>query len=159
MRSFFCNFCVIFMMIVLSCCSPNLRIHGNILDDEELQSIQAGVHTKEQTEQLLGVPIYRQLWGDKSEGWYYLGEITKQVAFYWPDVENRRVTLIKFDPQGIVQAVETHDEKTMVAIRPSSKVTPTLGRDPSLLKEIFGSVGKYDHAKAQRGGRVSQLDL
>jgi outer membrane protein assembly factor BamE (lipoprotein component of BamABCDE complex) len=137
------------VIYLMAGCSPIIHMRGNLPHDEELNKVQAGVHTKGDVLKILGEPSIPELFEGK--GWFYIGERTQEVSFLRPKVLTRRVTLIEFDDKDMVSSITTHDEKAGMDIEVSKRETPTLGRDPSIFREIFGNIGKYDHAKHQGG--------
>lgn len=149
---FFCG--LVLVLLVVVACSPTLHIRGNLPEENELSKIQAGVHTKEQVLKVLGPPSTNESFS--GDCWVYIGEKTSDVAFFRPTVLKRHITFISFDDKGVVTSVVTDDEHLGETVEAVERVTPTMGRDPSLFKEIFGSVGRPDAAKHQRGGRAAQ---
>jgi len=146
--------CLALILLGGSGCSPTRHIRGNLPEEQDLSKIQAGVHTKEQVFKLIGPPSTVETFSGNS--WIYIGEKTSDVAFFRPKVLKRRITFISFDDQGIVTSITTTDERLGSPVESVERVTPTLGRDPSLFKELFSTIGRYDHAKHQRGGRAAQ---
>ncbi len=145
--------CLALVLLAGAGCSPTLHIRGNLPDEKDLAKVQAGVHTKEQVLTLLGPPSTTENFSGNY--WVYIGEKTSDVAFFRPEVLKRYVTFISFDDNGVVTSITTDDASQGETVESVGRVTPTMGRDPSLFKEIF-AVGKIDQAKHQRGGRAAQ---
>ena len=118
-------------------------------ESKDISKIITGKTTRAEVEKILGPPSSMELFS--GEGWYYIGEKTKDIAFFVPEVLTREVTLIQFDNNNVVTSITTHDKTQIVEIEAIEETTPTLGRDPSLLKEIFGGIGKYDEGKHRAG--------
>jgi len=142
---------ILAFFLYLGACSPIHHIRGNLPTDEVLAQIKIGQQTREQVRAILGPPTIQQQF--RGDGWYYVGERTKNVAFFLPEIIERKVIFITFDAKDVVQSIDMRDatEETVVTI--VERKTPTLGRDPSLFKELFSTFGKIDQGK-HTGGYV-----
>lgn len=137
--------CLLSLFIFLEGCTPIYHVHGNLPLESALAKIELGKTTQQQVVAMIGLPTTKQIF--QGEGWLYVGERTKNVSFFDPEVIERRITLIQFDDQGIVKSVETRNAGREMIVDMTDKETPTMGRDPSLFKELFSTFGKYDHGK------------
>ena len=61
---------------------------------------------------------------------------------------------VRFDAAGNVESVQRTGAELAVNINPDSRETPTLGRNRSLLQELFGNIG----AVGQRGQSAPTAD-
>ena len=61
---------------------------------------------------------------------------------------------VRFDANGNVERVERTGLDLVANIRPTNDETPTLGRNRSLLEELFGNIG----AVGQTGTRGQTAD-
>ncbi len=142
-------FLTLSVVFLLCACESTVHVHGNLVTKNDMKKIHIGQTTQEELRQILGPPTYIEQFGGK--GWYYIGEETSTRSFLSPSVEERKVILFTFDKNRVVQRIQLHDETEGLDITPNDDKTPTLGRDPALFKEIFGSIGKYDEGKHRAG--------
>ncbi len=137
------------LILCLSGCQPTIHIRGNFVDWEEAQKINVGQDTRAQVKARLGAPTFVQMFGGFQ--WYYIGERTKELAFFRPTIVERDIIVINFDAQGIVLSIGRQDNIKSFEFERVDRVTPTHGRDPSILKEVFGSVAVGDEGKVRKG--------
>ncbi len=127
-------------VLMMGGCSPTLHTRGNYIDLDNLKKIKIKETSRSDVHLLLGPPSSTELFTGK--GWYYIGEQTTTRAFFKPDVIESHLILIEFDATDKVVKVERVDQ-TGYDISPDSDHTPTYGRDPSVLSEVFGNIGRY----------------
>jgi outer membrane protein assembly factor BamE (lipoprotein component of BamABCDE complex) len=112
---------------------------GYIVDETLVTAIQPGVDNKESVMTTLGRPTFT---GQFSENdWYYVSRSTKNLAFNKPKPDSQAVIRVRFDAAGNVVAVDRRGMEQVASIDPSGDKTPTLGRERSLLEELFGNIG------------------
>src|SRR3546814_9029860 len=79
----------------LAACTPTLTVHGQVPEPEKLQAIEPGVTSRSEVEQALGTPSTRSMFED--DVWYYMSEKTETVAFFHPELIERKIVAIQFD--------------------------------------------------------------
>lgn len=131
-----------------------LRSHqGYIGDGVLLSSVQPGVDNRDSVQASLGRPTFTGQFGNND--WYYYARDTKQLAFANPNPTTQFVLHVTFDAAGnVVSATQTGMEN-IARISPESDKTPTLGRNTSFFKELFGNIGSVG-AGAGPGGAGGQ---
>ena len=118
----------------------SIRDHqGYILDETLVTGIQPGVDNRDSVLGTLGRPSFVGQFDERD--WYYVARETRQLAFNSPRPRENNVLHIRFDAAGNVQRVERTGMELVVNVSPSSDETPTLGRENSLLEELFGNIG------------------
>jgi outer membrane protein assembly factor BamE (lipoprotein component of BamABCDE complex) len=128
--------------LALGACSPRVATRGNLVDDYRLAQIQAGTSTAGEVRSILGSPTTVATFDDSI--WYYIGQRTETVAFFAPEVTERRILRIKFDPAtGVVDTVQQFDLSNAQDLELVSRQTPTLGRELGLLEQFLGNLGKF----------------
>lgn len=128
------------IVAALGGCSRVRDHQGYIADKALVASVQPGVDNRESVERTLGRPSFVSAFDPSS--WYYLSRDTRQFAFGTPKPAAQTVIAVKFDAAGNVAAVERKGMEQIASIRPAGDKTPTLGRNKSLLSEIFGNIGR-----------------
>ncbi len=114
---------------------------GYIVDDELISAVQPGVDNRDSVAKALGRPTAVTQWDD--DVWYYISRNTGQRAFLRPRPTAQTVLIVRFDAKGNVASVERRGLEKVADISPSSDETPTLGRDRTLLEDIFGNIGSF----------------
>jgi outer membrane protein assembly factor BamE (lipoprotein component of BamABCDE complex) len=121
-------------------CSRVAGHQGYIADATLTDAIQAGVDNRESVEKTLGRPSFISQYG--TQDYYYVSRKTRQYAFNNPSPKSQQVLRIRFDAAGNVVAVDKAGMEKIARINPEGKTTPTLGRDRSLLEDLFGNIGQ-----------------
>src|SRR5262245_41925422 len=94
----------VFMAVfAVSACAPTVAKRGNMVSDEQLAQITAGVTTREEVAKNLGTPTQVSTFDDTI--WYYIGQETEQVSFLDPDVVSQKIVAIQFTPEGVVSKI------------------------------------------------------
>ena len=112
---------------------------GYVADETLVAAIQPGVDNKESVQTTLGRPTFTGQFNEND--WYYVSRDTRNYAFSQPNVSGQTVLRVRFDAAGNVVAVDRRGTEQIASIDPSADKTPTLGRDRSLLEELFGNIG------------------
>lgn len=120
-------------------CTGVLAHKGAVVDPQLAASIQPGIDNKTSVEKLLGRPTFTGQFN--ANDWYYLSRDTKQIAFRNPRVREQTVLLVKFDQAGNVAAIQKSGKEYVAGLDPSSRKTPTLGRQRGFFEDLFGNIG------------------
>ena len=128
-------------LLMLSACTPNVQVNGNLPEPEEVAEIRRGVHGPEQVVGLLGSPSAVSTFDNRL--WYYIGQRSTQFAFLNPEVLERRILVVSFDDNGVVNDTRTYTLEDGRAVEPVGRFTPTEGRELTLLQQLFGNVGRF----------------
>ena len=122
-----------------------IRDHQGYLADETLlASVQPGVDNRESVMSTLGRPTFVGQFD--ANDWYYVSRTTRNLAFNMPKPKEQTVLRVRFDANGNVAAVDRKGMEQVASINPSNDETPTLGREKSLIEELFGNIGAVGSA-------------
>lgn len=136
--------CIFAVLLTVAGCAPMVATRGNFLENERLATVQQGVSTKDEVAKKLGSPTTVDPFDDKK--WFYIGEKTSQIAFLNPKVDARKVIVMTFNDQGILQTAQEVDEKSGKQIDLVTKQTPTPGKDLNAFQQFLGNLGKFNSA-------------
>jgi len=126
---------------LLSACTPNVVIHGQTPDPDDLELVEVGQSTRRDVERRLGTPSTSSVFSDKV--WYYFSETTEQTAFFAPKVKERKIIAIVFTPNGRVDNIATYTEADGKPVELVSRVTPTAGNELTFFQQLFGNIGRF----------------
>lgn len=126
---------------LLLACAPNIVQRGNLPAPELLTKIQPGAQTRNQVADLLGSPSSVATFGE--EVWYYISSQTETVAFYEPEITEQQVVAITFDDAGKVKTIRTYGLEDAQKIEPVARITPTGGRQITILEQLVGNLGRF----------------
>ena len=137
--------------ILAAGCAPIRTHQGYVMDETLVTAIQPGVDNRESVTGTLGRPTFVGQFDQRD--WYYVSRDTRQLAFNMPRPTDHDVLHIRFDEAGNVEQVQRTGMDLVVNIDPSSDRTPTLGRERSVFRELFGNIGAM--GQAGRGGQTA----
>lgn len=135
---------------LLSACTPVITVHGQPLDPEDLQLIEVGHSTRNDVEQRLGTPSTTSVFNDKV--WYYYSEKVEQVAFFDPEVKERKITAVLFGDDGKVENIAHYTEADGKDVQFVARVTPTAGNKLTFFQQLFGNIGRFTKPEGQKSG-------
>ncbi|MGP1394379.1 MAG: outer membrane protein assembly factor BamE, partial [Inquilinaceae bacterium] len=81
--------------MTMTACAPQIATRGNLVEDERLAALEVGFTTEDEVATLLGTPTTISTF--EPDVWYYIGQRTRQRAFFEPEIIERRVLMIDFD--------------------------------------------------------------
>jgi outer membrane protein assembly factor BamE (lipoprotein component of BamABCDE complex) len=124
---------------------------GYVVDEALVTAIQPGVDNKESVMSTLGRPSFTGQFNEND--WFYVSRSTKNLAFNMPRPNAQTILRVRFDQTGNVTAVDRRGMEQVASIDPMSDKTPTLGRDRSLIEELFGNIGAVGQSGQQGNSR------
>jgi len=134
------------LAIGTAACTPSVDIRGNLPDAEVLAQIKEGKTTRDEVQALLGTPSATATFGEES--WQYISARTETVAFFKPELKDRKAVSITFDRNGVVKQVTSRGMQDGVNIQTVERETPTAGKEMSILEQLVGNVGKFSKSPA-----------
>ena len=137
--------------LAVAACSPIRDRQGYFVDEALISSVQPGVDNRDSVATTLGRPTFVGQFDDRD--WYYVSRDTRQLAFNMPRPTDHDVLHVRFDAAGNVEQVQRTGMELVANIDPTSEETPTLGRERSLFRELFGNIGAV--GQAGRGGQTA----
>ena len=125
--------------LLLGGCTKIADRMGYVVDETLVSAIQPGVDNRDSVQNTLGRPTFTGQFSDND--WYYVTRETKNLAFNMPRVKAQSIVRVRFDQTGNVTAIDRRGMEQVAMIHPNKDKTPTLGRERSLLEELFGNIG------------------
>ena len=125
----------------LAACGSAVQVRGNIPEPEDVAVIEPGVHSRQDVVDLLGSPSTISTFQDRK--WYYIGQKTQEMAFSKPEVVDRQVLVVIFDEAGYVDQTTSYTLADARSVSPVERITPTEGKDLTLLQQFFGNIGRF----------------
>jgi outer membrane protein assembly factor BamE (lipoprotein component of BamABCDE complex) len=112
---------------------------GYYADEALIAAVQPGVDNRDSVMGTLGRPTFTGQFSPND--WYYVSRQTKNLAYNRPSPHTQTILRVRFDEAGNVVSVDRRGVEQVASIDPAGDKTPTLGRDRSLLEELFGNIG------------------
>lgn len=130
------------LIMSAAACSPVLATRGNLIDDARFERIAVGRSTANDVANVFGSPTTVSTFDRRT--WYYIGQRTEKVAFFDPEIIERRVVRIEFTETGIVSRIEDLDLDDAQTVELVERETPTLGRRLTVLEQLLGNFGRFN---------------
>jgi outer membrane protein assembly factor BamE (lipoprotein component of BamABCDE complex) len=130
-----------FALLAVAACSPTIATHGNLPDPELVAEIKPGQFSRAEVRELLGTPSATATF--EKEVWYYISQRIETRAFFKPTTLDRKVLAVRFDESGKVRTIENVDLSKARAVDPVGRVTPTKGKELTLLQQLVGNIGRF----------------
>ena len=129
------------LSLVVTGCETSLQVRGNMPDPDLIAEILPGVDDRNEVVDKLGSPSSVSTFVD--DKWYYIGQKTEQFAFLEPTVLERSILVVSFDNRGTVDNTVLYTLEDGQVISPVGRVTPTEGKELSILQQLFGNIGRF----------------
>jgi outer membrane protein assembly factor BamE (lipoprotein component of BamABCDE complex) len=131
---------VLGIALCLSACATDITKHGHVFTDEDLAQVKEGM-SRDQVVLALGTPDTKSTVDQNA--FYYISSTTKRsAAFLNPEIVDRRVVAIYFDPNSTVARVANYGLQDGRVIDFVTRETPSRGSEDGLLKEHFRNIGR-----------------
>ena len=125
---------------LVSACTPSTSFQGFQAIDAKPQDVQVGVDTRDSVRTKLGTPSVVSTFDP--DVWYYMSQVTENQSFYRQKLLRREVVAISFNKGG--DTVAKVDELTLKdgrVIAFDGHITPTRGRELTIIEQLIGSIG------------------
>ena len=121
-----------------SACSPIVVNRGYAPTDGQIAELLPGIDDANTVSAKIGRPSIGGV--VRNDSWYYVASRVETFAYNAPEVTERKVVAVQFDPQGVVQSVNIYGVEDGRIINYVTRTTPTFGRELTVLQQIFGNL-------------------
>ena len=125
----------------VTACEEVVDVRGNMPHPAVVAKIKLGFHKRSDVENMLGTPSVIATFN--KETWYYIGGRVKSVAFFKPEVLDRKIVIIRFDKKGLVSKIDARDAPIDKKIQLVERETPTKGKDLTVIQQLIGNLGRF----------------
>ncbi len=133
---------------LLAACSPTVEHRGYMAKPGTFEQIDNGM-PKSEVESILGSPSTTASVKMQGDSYYYITSVTESRAFLTPRETSREVIAVRFDGTDQVTSFGQYGLEDGRVINISSRQTPVVGVELSILQKIFK--GMMNAGPAQRG--------
>ena len=127
-------------VMATSACAPVTAYHGFQAVEVNPKEVKVG-EPKSSVSERLGSPS--AVASFEPNIWYYMSEVTDQVAFRRPVTRRRDVVAIAFSKtDDTVERIDTYTLKDGRIVSYNGRATPTRGREMTVLEQLLGNVGR-----------------
>jgi outer membrane protein assembly factor BamE (lipoprotein component of BamABCDE complex) len=128
-------------LMATGACMPITTYSGFQAVEASPSDVKIGEDSKSSVLSKLGSPSATSTFDPNI--WFYMSQITDQVAFYQPRVARRDIYAVSFDKDSeAVVSVNKYTLKDGKIIAYNDRETPTRGREMTILEQLLGNVGQ-----------------
>jgi len=130
------------MMATVAACAVKESHHGHALPQGIIAELQRPNLSQAQVVQLLGTPSSESAFDPGT--WYYMSEVQQGVAFFRPEVVDRKVLILHFDEAKVLKSIATLSKEDGSEVTLVDRETPTEGHKLSFLEQLLGNIGRFN---------------
>lgn len=134
-------------LVALGACDPQFYQRGFVPTPGSTEKLEVGTQSREDVVRLIGSPSAVSTFNPNV--WYFISETQEAYAFLKPDITQQKVIQITFNDSGRVAAIKNYDLAEARDIVMVQRITPTSGKELTVLEQILGNVGKFNPATKQ----------
>jgi len=123
-------------------CAPMDRFHGFVPPQEEIDTLQIGVTSREEIENLFGPPMAERTF--TSNTIYYASSHFQRFGPFAPEVVDRQVLAIDLDSADRVRNLRRYTLEDGRVVTLNRRGTDDGIADVSFLQQLLGSFGRID---------------
>lgn len=129
-------------LIAVTACTAQYRNHGYVPPAEDLEKLVVGVDTRATVDDVIGAPSASGLLSDGD--YYYVRSRVREYGPRRPQVVDRKVVAISFNPDDTIRNIETFGLQDGMVVPLTRRVTDSSVLGNGLLRQIFGNFGNID---------------
>lgn len=131
-------------LMALGGCDPHFNQRGFVPTPGSTEKLEVGTQSREDVVRLIGSPSAVSTFNPNV--WYFISETQESYAFLKPEITQQKVIQITFNDSGRVAAIKNYDLAEARDIVMVQRITPTSGKELTVLEQIMGNVGKFNPA-------------
>ena len=115
-----------------------------------VDKLEIGAQSRDDVVRLIGSPSAVSTFNPNV--WYYISQKQESWAFMKPEIVDQHVMQLTFNETGRLDAVKKYDQSDAEDITMVSRITPTAGKELTILEQILGNVGRFSTPKQSNPG-------
>lgn len=106
-----------------------------------VEKLETDTQSREDVVRLIGSPSAVATFNPNV--WYYISQKQEYYAFFKPAMLEQNVMQLTFNDSGRLTAIKKYDLGDAKDIQMVSRITPTAGKEITVLEQIMGNVGRF----------------
>ncbi len=136
-------------LMALGACDAQFNQRGFVPTPGSTEKLEVGAQSREDVVRLIGSPSAVSTFNPNV--WYFISETQESYAFLKPEITQQKVIQITFNDSGRVAAIKNYDLAEARDIVMVQRITPTSGKELTVLEQVMGNVGKFNPASKNPG--------
>jgi outer membrane protein assembly factor BamE (lipoprotein component of BamABCDE complex) len=138
--------------LALAGCDNIVDQRGFSATPGSVDKIEIGAQSREDVVRLVGSPSAVATFNPNV--WYYISQKQETFAFLKSKITEQKVMQLTFNDTGRLQAIKKYDLEDSEKITMVSRITPTAGKELTVLEQIMGNVGRFAAPNGATTGTV-----
>ena len=147
MRHFVLSGLIAVPALLLGACDNIVDLRGFAPTPGSVEKLEAGTQSREDVVRLVGSPSAVATFNPNV--WYFVSQRQETWAFLKPSITKQDVMQVTFNDAGRVTDIKTYDLKDARDIDMVARVTPTAGKELTVLEQILGNIGRFSGPKRE----------
>jgi outer membrane protein assembly factor BamE (lipoprotein component of BamABCDE complex) len=131
--------------LALSACETIVDNRGFSPTPGSVEKLEAGSQSREDVVRLIGTPSAVATFNPNI--WFYISQRQETFAFLKPSITEQKIMQVTFNDAGRVADIKNYDLKDAKEVDMVSRITPTAGKELTVLEQIMGNIGKFSGPK------------
>ncbi|SJZ52368.1 Beta-barrel assembly machine subunit BamE [Enhydrobacter aerosaccus] len=127
--------------LLLAGCTNNEQLRGFAPTPGSVEKIEVGTQSRDDIVRLIGSPSAVATFNPNV--WYYISEKQDSWGPLKPWIVDQQVMQLTFNDSGRLQNIKKYDQADGQDITMVSRITPTAGKELTVLEQILGNVGRF----------------
>jgi outer membrane protein assembly factor BamE (lipoprotein component of BamABCDE complex) len=115
-----------------------------------VEKLEVNTQSREDVIRLIGTPTAVATFNPNT--WYYISQQQETFAFFKAEITEQNVLQLTFNDAGRLTTLKNYDLKDGQDIDMVSRVTPTAGKELTILEQLLGNVGKFSGPRQSNPG-------
>ena len=133
--------------VAIAGCDNTVDQRGFAATPGSVEKLEVGAQSREDVVRLIGSPSAVATFNPNI--WYYISETQEYWAFTKPKISAQKVIQVTFNDDGRVSAIKNYDLNDAQDIQMVQRITPTSGKELTILEQVLGNVGKFTGPKKE----------
>lgn len=134
-------------LALLTACEPYFALRGFAPAPGTVDKLEVGSQSREDVVRLVGSPSAVATFNPNV--WYYISAKQEMWGPRMPWIAEQNVIQLTFNEEGRVADIKYYDLKDAENITMVARITPTSGKELTVLEQILGNVGKFSGPRQQ----------
>ena len=122
-------------------CETIVDTRGFAATPGSLEKLEIGTQSREDVVRLIGSPSTVATFNPNV--WYYIAQKQEYYAFFRPTMLEQNVIQLSFNDSGRLTTIKKYELADSKDIDMVSRITPTAGKEITILEQIMGNVGRF----------------
>jgi outer membrane protein assembly factor BamE (lipoprotein component of BamABCDE complex) len=139
--------CLAASALFLASCEGQVDLRGFAPTPGAVEKLEVGSQSRDDVIRLIGTPSAVATFNPNV--WYYISQRQETFAFLKPEITEQKIMQVTFNDAGRIADIKNYDLKDSKDITMVARVTPTAGKELTILEQILGNIGKFSGPKKE----------